>query len=79
MLIGMEVMSFPVILQPDETGGFVVDCPVLEGCYSQGDTIDETLANIREAIELCIEEMEARGETVPDSTRIPSSTVSIVR
>jgi len=79
MLVSMEVMSFPVILQPDESGGFVVECPILDGCYSQGDDIDEALANIREAIELCIEDLEARGETVPDPTGILSSTVSIVR
>lgn len=75
----MEVINFPVILQSDETGGFIVDCPILEGCYSQGDTVDEALANIREAIELCIEDLEERGETVPDSTRILTSTISIVK
>jgi len=75
----MEVLSFPVVLQPDKEGGFVVDCPVLEGCYSQGETVDEALANIREAIELCVQDMEDRGETVPDSARILTSTVSIVR
>jgi len=75
----MEVLSFPVVLQPDKEGGCVVDCPVLEGCYSQGETVDEALANIREAIELCVQDMEDRGETVPDSARILTSTVSIVR
>jgi predicted RNase H-like HicB family nuclease len=79
MFIPMEVINFPVILQSDETGGFIVDCPILEGCYSQGDTVDEALANIREAIELCIEDLEERGETVPDSTRILTSTISIVK
>ena len=63
MFILKEVRNFPVILQSDETGGFIVDCPILEGCYSQGDTVDEALANIREAIELCIEDLEERGET----------------
>jgi antitoxin HicB len=79
MFILMEVRNFPVILQSDETGGFTVDCPILEGCYSQGDTVDEALANIREAIELCIEDLEERGETVPDSTKVLTSTISIVK
>jgi predicted RNase H-like HicB family nuclease len=50
-----RVHEFPVILTPDEGGGFVVSCPVIPGCISQGDTRDEALANVREAIELCLE------------------------
>ena len=55
-----------VILIPDETGGYVVEVPSLPGCYSQGETEEEALANIREAIELHIESMIAAGEDVPD-------------
>ena len=43
--------ELPVILTPDEDGGFVVECPVIPGCISQGDTRDEALTNIREAID----------------------------
>jgi predicted RNase H-like HicB family nuclease len=50
--------QFPVILETDETGGFVVSCPSFEGCYSQGDTAEEALTNIKEAIALCIEEIQ---------------------
>jgi predicted RNase H-like HicB family nuclease len=49
-----QVYGLPVVLTPDEDGGFVVECPVIPGCISQGDTRDEALANIREAIELCL-------------------------
>ena len=54
-----------VILIPDETGGYVVEVPSLPGCYSEGETVDEALANIKEAIELHIEDMKAAGEEVP--------------
>jgi predicted RNase H-like HicB family nuclease len=54
-----------VILIPDETGGYVVEVPSLPGCYSQGETAAEALANIKEAIELHIEDMQAAGEEVP--------------
>ncbi len=54
-----------VILIPDETGGYVVEVPSLPGCYSEGETVDEALANIKEAIELHIEDIEAAGEDVP--------------
>ena len=52
----MAILDFKVFLEPDEDGGYVVRCPSLEGCYSQGDTCAEAPANIREAIELCLEE-----------------------
>jgi predicted RNase H-like HicB family nuclease len=43
-----------------------VECPSLPGCLSQGKTRSDALANIKEAIELYIEDLEARGEVVPD-------------
>lgn len=57
--------SFPVIIEQDEMGYFIVTCPVLEGCYSQGRTLKEAMENIREAIELCLEELDDVHVTVP--------------
>jgi predicted RNase H-like HicB family nuclease len=65
----MKTMDFKVVLEPDPDGGYVVICPTLPGCYSQGDSVDEALANIREAIELCIEDMRERGEPFPDPSK----------
>ena len=39
----MPTMDFKVVLEPDPAGGYVVCCPSLPGCYSQGDTIDDAL------------------------------------
>jgi len=50
--------NFPVIVEQDEDGVFIVECPALKGCSSYGYTIDEAMANIREAIEVCLEENE---------------------
>lgn len=75
----MKVYDFKVILEPNETGGFVVSCPTLQGCYSQGDTVDEALANIKEAILLCLEDMEAQGEEVPDPSRVLVASVVVSR
>jgi antitoxin HicB len=58
-------MRYTVILQKEEDGGYVVTVPVLPGCVSQGDTREEALRNIEEAIELYIEDMRATGESVP--------------
>jgi predicted RNase H-like HicB family nuclease len=46
----------PVFIEKGEDGFFVVECPLFEGCYSQGRTVDEALQNIREVIDLIVEE-----------------------
>ncbi len=50
-----SVRQFPVILRPGEDGWTIAQCPVLDGCISQGRTRDEALANITEAIQTCLE------------------------
>ena len=49
-------LHFPIIIEQDEDGYYIVSCPLFKGCHSYGKTIDEALKNIREAIELCLEE-----------------------
>ena len=65
-----QTHEFPVVLTPDEEGGFVVECPVIPGCVSQGETRDEALANIREAIELCLEGRAEEGWTLPEQIEV---------
>jgi predicted RNase H-like HicB family nuclease len=48
-------MKFKVVLEPSDEGGFTVHVPALPGCVSEGDTEDEALRNIKEAIELYLE------------------------
>lgn len=50
----------PVFIEKDEDGFYVVECPLFEGCYSQGKTVDEALRNIREVIQLATEEKKNR-------------------
>jgi len=50
--------TFHVIIEQDEDGGFVGKVAELQGCLSQGDTLDELMTNIKEAIELCLEVQE---------------------
>jgi len=51
----------PVFIEKDHDDGFyVVECPLFEGCYSQGETVDEALRNIREVIQLVVEEKKNR-------------------
>ena len=58
-------MNYTVILQEESDGGFVATVPSLPGCVTQGDTRAEALANVREAIEIYLEDCVASGETVP--------------
>ncbi len=48
-------MKFPVTIERDEDGVFVIECPSIPGCISQGASKQEALANIREAIVGCLE------------------------
>jgi predicted RNase H-like HicB family nuclease len=53
--------TVPVVLRSGEDGWIIAECPIIPGCISQGRTRDEALANIREAIEVCLE----AGESLP--------------
>ena len=57
-----------VLLYSGEDGYFVVEVPSLPGCISQGKTRNDALTNIEEAIDLYIEALESRGESIPDDT-----------
>jgi len=54
-------MKLPVILERDESGMIVVECPAIPGCVSQGRTEEEALANIKEAIIGCLEVRAEQG------------------
>jgi predicted RNase H-like HicB family nuclease len=58
--------EFYVVIEQDEDGYYVGEVPQLRACYSQGKTLDELMVNIREVIELCLEEEddEVRPEFV---------------
>jgi predicted RNase H-like HicB family nuclease len=74
----VKVYDFKVLLEPDEeAGGYVVSCPALSGCYSQGDTVDEALENIKEAILLCLEDLKAENQPIPDMSKTLISSVAV--
>ena len=58
-------MKYRVLLQPDEDGQFVAEVPALPGCISQGKSRDEALRNVKEAIALYLESLQAHGDAVP--------------
>ncbi len=58
-------MRYTVVLEQEADGGYVASVPALPGCFSQGDTREEALANIREAIELYIDDCRDAGDPIP--------------
>ncbi len=58
-------MTFKIVLELQGNGGYIAYVPSLPGCVSQGDTMDEATENVKEAIELYIESLNARGLPLP--------------
>ena len=54
-------MKFTITIDRDESGAWVAECPAIPGCVSQGETRSEAIANVREAIEACLEVRAERG------------------
>ncbi len=72
----MKRLTLPIIVEADADGYFV-SCPTLEGCYSQGETYEEAVKNIKDAIRLHIEDRLADGEEIPELKSVSLSTVEV--
>ena len=69
-------MVFKVIIRPDlEDGGYNVSCPAIPGCHSQGETIEEALKNIRDAILGCLTVLNERVEAKNEEEKVVEITV----
>ncbi len=66
----MAKKYYKVIFEPQKEGGYIVTVPSLPGCISEGDTYDEALANIKEAIALYLESLQADGLPIPDENHL---------
>jgi predicted RNase H-like HicB family nuclease len=66
-----QTYTFSVVIERDEDGYFV-SCPELQGCYSQGDTYEDAIENIEEAIKLHIESRIERNEIIPQQQEVIS-------
>jgi predicted RNase H-like HicB family nuclease len=70
-------MHFQVTLDRDETGAWVVECPSIPGCVSQGETRAEALSNIQEAIALCLEVRAGRSLLILAASPSPADPASV--
>jgi predicted RNase H-like HicB family nuclease len=58
------ILHLPILIEQDEDNIYIVSCPVFKGCHSYGKTIDEAFDNIREVVDMCIEEEKENGTGV---------------
>jgi predicted RNase H-like HicB family nuclease len=61
-----QIYNYIVLLEKESDGGYHAFCPVLKGCHSQGDSFEEAIENITEAIELYIESLRADNQSIQE-------------
>ncbi len=62
--------AFQVIVEQDEAGYFVAECPALKACYTQGKSYEEVMENIKDVLAMCLEDLKAQGKKVPKQAEI---------
>jgi len=72
----MALYRFPVVIERDEEGYFAF-CPELQGCYTRGETYEEVLRNIRDAIRLHVEDRLESGEGIPQVESVSLTSVEV--
>jgi predicted RNase H-like HicB family nuclease len=72
-----KTLSYSVFYEQAPEGGYVAFVPVLPGCHTQGETLEEAERNVAEAIELYLESLAAHGEPVPKEGRSFQGRVTI--
>jgi len=61
---------FQIIIERDEAGYYVAECPALRACYTQGKTYEEVIENIKDVIALCLEDLRSRKKSIPKQAEI---------
>jgi len=72
----MKRLNLPIVIEADADGYFV-SCPALQGCYSQGDSYEEAVENIKDAIRLHVEDRLADGDEIPEHVSVSLSMVEV--
>ena len=72
----MKNNKLSIIIEQDENG-FFASCPDLQGCYSQGETYEEVMLNIKDAVKLHLQDLIEKNEELPESKSISLSTVEV--
>jgi predicted RNase H-like HicB family nuclease len=60
----MKKYLLQVVIEQNEDGAYIASCPALEGCYTQGDSYEEAMENIKDVIQMCLEELKEERKKV---------------
>lgn len=72
-----SLSSYKFVIEQDEDGMFVASCPALPGCITQGSTLDEVTANVREALDVYIETLRDSGSPIPEPRDVRIETFDV--
>lgn len=70
-------MQYTAIIRKASDGFYIASCPLIPEAHAQGETYEECLANIKEALELCLEYRKERGEEIPEETSTQRVTITV--
>jgi len=73
----MKKVKLPIVITQDEDGCYITEVPVLRSCCTQGKTREEALANIKEVILLCLENMTKEGGPIPEEYTLGQVEVAV--
>lgn len=72
----MKLYNFSIVIEQDKDGYFAF-CPELQGCYTQGDTYEEAMVNIKDAISLHLEDRKSAKEEIPEVSSVSLSSFAV--
>ncbi|PNR93612.1 MULTISPECIES: type II toxin-antitoxin system HicB family antitoxin [unclassified Petrotoga] len=73
----MKILNYRILLKKEAEGGYTVIVPVLPGCVTHGDTIEEAIKMAKEAIQLYIESLQEHGEEIPSEDETIEYTITV--
>jgi len=73
----MATYKYRVIIEKDEDGVYIASCPTLQGCYTQGSTVEEAIENIKDCIKLHLEARKSVGEPLPIEVIVDEVEISV--
>lgn len=72
------MLTYKILLHKESEGGYTVTVPALPGCITYGENVDESISMAKEAIELYIEELKERGESIPDDSNTLEYSLNLI-
>lgn len=73
----MQTYKYKIIIEEDEDRMYIASCPALQGCYTQGKTIEETIENLKDCIKLHLEARKSLREPIPIEVLVDEVQVSV--